>query len=115
RFIPLAQTPNKKVLGGDFFLWIYNLSDTAKNNGFQRLLRRIGEPPVLIDTTTTAQISKEMTLYMAAKGYFNAQITDSIRYKKRKAYVDYNVSADTPFIVSSVNYKFNDASLRPII
>lgn len=115
RFIPLAQTPNKKVLGGDFFLWIYNMSDTAKNNKFNKFLRRIGEPPVIYDSTALAQISKEMKLYMAAKGYFNATITDTVRYKKRKASVNYRVTADAPYIIKSIDYKFNDESLRPII
>lgn len=115
RFIPLSQTPNKKVLGGYFFLWIHNMSDSTKTNKFNKFLRRVGESPVLLDTTAMLKISKEMDIYMDAKGYFNAKITDTVQYKKRKANVVYRVTAGAPYIIKSVDYKFNDESLRPII
>lgn len=115
RFIPLTQTPNKKLLGGNFFLWVYNLSDSTKNNGFNRLLRRVGEPPILVDPTLVANISREMELYMSGNGFFNSKLSDTITYKKKKAYVAYSVEANIPYIIDSVGYNFIDNSLRPLI
>ncbi len=115
RFIPLSQTANKRVLGTNMFLWIYNLSDTTKNNGFNRFLRRIGEPPVLLDSTYLPAITKEMSLYMSANGYFNAEVTDSVRYRKKRAFVSYDVDAGDPYIIDSISYKFNDKSLESVI
>ncbi|MFI3321739.1 MAG: BamA/TamA family outer membrane protein [Rikenellaceae bacterium] len=115
RFIPLTQTPNQRIFGANIFLWIYNLSDTAKNNGFNRFLRRVGEVPILADTTIVPKIANEMGLYMAGNGFFNAKVDSSIDYKKQRAYVNYSVDADSPYIISELNYQFNNKSLEPII
>ncbi len=115
RYIPLAQTSNKKLFGGHFFLWVYNLSDTAKNNGFNRFLRRVGEAPVLLDTTYTPAIASELSLYMNANGFFDSEVQDTVRYRKKKAFVKYKISSGEPYIIDSVSYKFNDRSIEPVI
>ena len=115
RFVPLAQTANKRIFGSNLFLWIYNLADSSKHNGFNKFLRRIGEPPVLLDSAYLPAISKEMSLYMSANGYFNAKVVDSVRYKGKRAFVSYAIDAGDPYVIDSVSYKFNDPSLESII
>ncbi|MFI3314385.1 MAG: BamA/TamA family outer membrane protein [Rikenellaceae bacterium] len=115
RFIPLSQVPNKRLLKTNFFLWIHSLSDTAKNNGFNRFLRRVGEAPVIYDLSAANKIKYEMGLYMDANGYYNSELNDTVIFKDRRAFVSYNVTADKPYTISSVRYTFKDESLEPII
>ena len=115
RFIPTSQTPNKRIFGMPFFLWVYNLSDTTKNNWWQRTLRKIGEEPVLLDSASTERSRRDMSLYMQSKGFYESNVTDTIKLHKRKASVDYSVTAGEPFKISGVSYLFSDKSLRNII
>lgn len=112
RFIPTTQTPNKKIFGAPFFLWVYNLSDTAKSTWFQRTLRRIGEEPILLDSTLTQRSVRDMRLFMNAKGFYDASVSDSVVLKKKKAEVDYSVVAGIPYKISDISYRFQDRSLR---
>ncbi len=115
RFIPTTQTPNKRILGIPFFMWVYNLSDSSKNNWWHRTLRRIGQEPVLLDSTATEKSRRDMLLYMQSRGFYDATVTDTVSYRKHKAQVDYSVTAGEPFKISGVSYMFGDKSLRNVI
>lgn len=116
RFIPTAQTPNKRILGAPLFLWIYNLSDSTKNNWWHRTLRRIGEEPILLDSAMTERSRRDMLLYMQGRGFFDSKVTDTIiTSDKHKAKVFYDVTAGVPVKISSVNYRFDDQTLKNAI
>ncbi len=115
KFIPTRQTPNKRLLGINFFLWIYNLSDTTKHGIFQRFFRKVGEEPVLFDSLSVRQSNKDMRLFMQSAGFYEARVSDTVRYRKKRAFVDYKVSTGIPFKIDSIGYRFDDKSLENII
>lgn len=53
---------------------------------FREWVRDIGEAPVIIDTTLVKKSSKQLSLYLATKGYFNNTVRDSVKYYKKKSY-----------------------------
>lgn len=115
RFIPLTSTPNKRILGMPFYLWVNNMSDSTKHSWLQRTLRKIGETPVLLDSALVKSSVRDMYFFMHSKGFFDAEVGDSVELKKQKASVDYYVRAGRPTIISSVSYTFNDKSLENLI
>lgn len=110
----IKPKPNRQILGTKFYLGLYNLSG-KKESGWNQWLRKIGEAPVLYDEFEKDRNNKQLGLYMRNKGYHHAAVTDSVRIKKKKAQVSYDIIAGEPYILRSVNYHFEDTSLRSLV
>ena len=106
--------PNRQILGTKFYLGLYNLSG-KKDNCWNRWLRKIGEAPVLYDDFEKDRNKKQLGLYMRNKGYHHAEVSDSVRVKKKKAQVSYDIVAGIPYNIRSINYHYEDTSLRSIL
>ncbi len=105
--------PNKKILGARFYLGLYNLSG-RKDNGWNRWLRKIGESPVLYDEFETDRNSKQLGLYMSNKGYYNAEVSDTVRFRKKMAQVTYAIDAGKPYTIRSIRYLLEDTSIQSV-
>ena len=130
----IKQKPNKRVLGIPFYLNVYNLRDpqrvirkrqrsdslcqveneerTAKGRKLRtcdQITRgRNGEPPVILDTALTVRSSQQLELYLVKEGYFMAQVTDTVIYKKRKAEVHYRVGTGPAYVLCDVHWYVDD-------
>ena len=70
---------------------LYNLSGKKEEKWLNRWLRSIGEAPVIYSPFLTEQSKTQLQLYLNNKGYYKARVTDSVWFKKKKAYVEYRV------------------------
>lgn len=111
----VKQKPNKKILGLKFHLSVYNLSRENKNNWWNRWLRTIGEEPVILDDFQTNKTRGQLELYLKNKGYYNAEVSDTVFYKRKKAKVVYRMELFEPYLIRDVKYKFEDQSLEKYI
>jgi len=107
------QTPNTSILGfWKFHLALYNLSSRKKNDGW---LKRIGEAPVIYDPFLTRRSDEELKRYMHNKGYYDAEVTDTVYRKKKKAEVVYRITANEPYTISRYKVDVLDDSLQTIV
>jgi outer membrane protein assembly factor BamA len=106
--------PNREILGIKFYLGLYNLSG-QKDNGWNRWLKKIGEEPVLYDAYEVERNNKQLALYMRNKGYHHALVSDTARFRKKKAEVRYDIAAGTPYSIRSIQYHYEDTSLRSLL
>lgn len=111
----VRQRPNKKILGLRFFLGLYNLSNKDKNRWPHTWLRRIGEAPVIYDPFATERTTRQFEIYMRNKGYYNAEINDTVFKQGRKAEVLYQVTTNQPHRIRNISYSIEDSSLDNII
>ncbi len=111
----VKQKPNKKVLGLKFHLGVYSLSKKGKENWINRVLRTIGEPPVIYDPFLTQKTVDQLELYLRGKGYYNAVVTDSLELDKKKATVVYYIRKNDPYVLHNINYAFEDTTLRSLV
>ena len=107
----IKPKPNREILGVKFYLGLYDLSG-QKDNGWNSWLRKIGEAPVLYDDFDTQRNNKQLGLYMRNKGYYHAAVTDTVKFRKNKAHVSYDIVAGIPYRIRSILYQFEDTSLR---
>ena len=49
----VRQTPNKRFLGTNFYVWLYEQANPGKQNWWNNWKRRIGQEPVLLDMGLT--------------------------------------------------------------
>ncbi len=116
--IYVKQKPNKRVVWLKFHLGVYSLSKIGKENWINRMFRTIGEEPVIYDKFQTEKTVSQLELYMISKGYYNAEVTDSVEIVGRngkKVDVTYYIRKNEPYLLRKINYSFEDTSLRTTV
>lgn len=113
----LRQAPNYKVFGiVKWPLYVYNWSGQSETGWLNRQLRRIGEPPVVMDTLLTVRSRREFEQYMINKGYLHAEVTATVDTSRRKkATVRYHVATGRPHRIRDYRMATDDARIDSII
>ncbi len=113
----IRQSPNKKILGSSFYVWVYNMANPDKDNWWNRLKRKIGEEPVYYDQSSTLKSVENLKIYLNSQGYYSSSAGYSVDTisKPKRAIVTYDVKQGRPYIIDNVAYTFRDSSLRTLI
>jgi outer membrane protein assembly factor BamA len=111
----IRQKPNKRVLGVRFHLWLHNMANPSKEGWPHNWLRRIGEEPVVYDQFITNRSAGQIQQHLNNKGYYEAIVEDTVRFRNNRAMVTYLVTANAPTYITSVNYNIEDEDLSSII
>lgn len=114
----VRQLPNHKLLWKvKMQLGIYNMSGRDSTRWYNRLLRNLGEAPVIYDSVLTRQSEMQIERSLRNQGYLHATVqADTIlNTQKRKVRVDYLVNPGPRYRVQSINYEFADTALRPVV
>ncbi len=113
----VRQTPNKRLFGFNFYLWIYSLANPEKDNWWNNIKRKIGEEPVYYDELLSQRSQQNLNIYMDSQGFYSSSASfdvDTLSRQKR-ANVIYRVKQGQPYRVKSLEYEFRDSLLRPLI
>ncbi len=83
---------------------VVRLQESFVVKGASEFLKRIGEPPVVIDTTLSQKSVDRLKAYYNSKGYFNNTGTYSIENSKRKkrAEIAYKIDLGKPYVIDSI-------------
>ena len=97
--------PNSKALGlFQAKLWLHNETKDAKKGLGKWLNRKVGEPPVLLDSIALEENAKRLNAHLFEKGYFNNHVMFATKTKKRKTDVTYTVYPNKPYVLDSIFY-----------
>ncbi|HEX2394061.1 MAG TPA: POTRA domain-containing protein, partial [Bacteroidales bacterium] len=107
----ILQRPNKRLFGARFYLFLYNLANPEKQKWPHGWLRKIGEEPVIYDSTLTKGSTQQLSQFLENKGFYKAEVSDSVYYKKKDAIVTYGIDFNEPYRVKSIRRTFEDTSL----
>lgn len=114
----LRQLPNHKMLWSlKFRLGIYNMSGNDSTKWWNNWIRKLGEPPVIYDSTLTMAGAEQLKKAMVNKGFLDSQVTyDTIvDQKKRKIKVEYKVDPGMPHTIRNVELVFPDSTIRSLV
>lgn len=114
----LRQLPNHKMLWSTKFrLGVYNLSGNDTTKWWNRWWRKLGEPPVIYDSTLTKSGKEQLLRAMVNKGFLEAKVTvDTIPNSRHdKMEVDYILNPGSPHVIRTIDYSFPDTTLRNLI
>ena len=75
--------------------------------GLSNLLKRVGEPPAVIDTVKTRKSTEKLQAYYGSKGYFNSTANYTIvpTKKEKRAKINYSVTKGKPYLIDSLSFK----------
>lgn len=100
-----AQKPNVRFLGiMPFRMWLYYSATRGKKltKFKQWIIDKVGEPPVVYDSTSSEKSITNMENYLWNYGYFNRQVTDTAITKKRRTRVIYTVLPNVQWKIGNV-------------
>lgn len=114
----VRQQPNHKMLWSTKFrLGIYNMSGSDTTKWWNRWVRKLGEPPVIFDSTATESDAEQLRKAMVNKGFLDAEVeVDSFpNADKRKINLEYTLNPGRPHVIRSISYKFPNDTLKNLI
>ena len=80
----VRQTPNKRFLGTNFYVWLYEQANPGKQNWWNNWKRKIGQEPVLLDMSLTERSAQNLKVYMDTRGFFSSQATFEVDTTSRR-------------------------------
>ena len=109
----VRQQPNFKMFGLNKTMYqIYNLSGRDSSKWVNRFLKRVGEEPVIFDSTLVEKTDSELKKFFINKGYINAEVSSEVTKKDKKANVTYQVKGNEPYIIRHYSYNIQDTVIR---
>lgn len=86
---------------------VNRLGESFLVKGYSNFLKRVGEPPAIIDTSKTRKSMERLQAYYGTKGYFNNTSSYVILPTKRRkrAEIQYNIDLGKPYYVDSLSTK----------
>jgi outer membrane protein assembly factor BamA len=113
----IQQQPNFKAFGlMKWQLYVYGWASRKHPGGWiDKLMRKMGEPPVILDTAMVKRSTGELSRFLVNKGYTNADVTASVdTSRRRKATVTYHVEGHEPYIIRNYSMNLDDESIDSI-
>lgn len=113
----IRQSPNKRLLGLNFYVWLYESADSAKHNGWNNWKRRVGQAPVLLDMDYTKRSAQNLKIFMNSKGYFASQSSFEVdtTSRRKRATVTYRTRQGEAYHIDRIGYHFRDEALEPLV
>lgn len=113
----IQQKRNKRFLGMNFYVEVYNFANPNKDNWWNNLKRKIGEEPVLYNNDLTEKSAENIKTDLYSRGYFAADVKYSVdtTSRRKRAKVKYSFKQNKPYIIDSISYDFKDRFLEPIL
>lgn len=114
----IRQLPNKRILGFYFHVWVYQNANYTKSERINKFMRKIGEPPVLVDTVLTERSVQNLQTYLHTRGYFSSDVRckiDTSTLRRHRAKITYSIEQGPATRIEAVSYNFRDSSLRDVI
>ncbi|MCQ2095621.1 MAG: BamA/TamA family outer membrane protein [Bacteroidaceae bacterium] len=111
----IRQSPNKNWFGMKVPLGIYCLSGNDTTKWFSRLMRKIGEKPVVYDSRRMEQTKEDIRQVMVNAGYMDAEVVEEIDSDENSVTLTYRVRPNNRYIIRSVRKDIEDPEIRRII
>ena len=101
-----APKPNKRLLGFmPIRLWFYVAANKGKENKFNWWIKnKVGEAPVLLDSSVIKKTEMLMENYLWNYGYFNNDVTFEVKEKRKRATVTYKVEPGPMWKIGTVRF-----------
>ncbi|MBE0660847.1 MAG: BamA/TamA family outer membrane protein [Bacteroidales bacterium] len=106
----IHQKPNGKALG------FIRLNTFFYERFKPKWIREtLGKKPVIYDSMQVVNSMRDMKSYLAAKGYFHAELDKDVKKKKKAAKVTYFIYSGSPYTLRNVSYSIHDSQLEGFI
>lgn len=96
-------------------LGTYNLSGRDSTKWIKRILKRLGEEPVLFDTLKAEMSRKNLGTVMQNMGYLHADVSLKTIANDKKIKVIYTLHTGKPYFIGNIEYDIYDKNIAQIL
>lgn len=96
-------------------LYVYNLSGRDSTKWGNKILRKIGDAPVIYSPELAERSEEEMTKAVRNLGYMGGSVDRQIETKKKKLKLTYKINTGKPYTVHSLKYDIKDGEIANYI
>jgi len=96
-------------------LGTYNLSGRDSTKWINRILKRLGEEPVLFDTLKAEMSRKNLGTVMQNMGYLHADVSLKTIANDKKIKVIYTLHTGKPYFIGNIKYDIYDKNIAQIL
>ena len=93
----------------------YSLSGSDTTKWTNRLLRSIGEAPVLYDSLSTRKSMEDLQMQLINMGYLRASVDAMTKAKNKKIDVTYLMYSGKPYRIRNVSYIIQDSLIASLL
>lgn len=93
----------------------YSMSGTDSTRWINRLLKDMGEAPVLYDSMLTVMTCENLRQQLRNEGYLQAEVSFRTRQHGRKMDVEYVLRPGKPYFIRSVKYDYADEQIAQML
>ena len=76
---------------------------------------KVGEEPAIFNRDTTEKVTEHLRNKLNQKGYFNATTEYEVKYKKKRATVNYKIKTNAPVLIDSVFFESPDSNIQLVM
>ena len=115
----IVQKPNTHLVMSymPYKVWLYNLryKKFEKDSANFQLKSKTVERPVVYDSSLVTRSVNNIRSYLFNQGYFYPKVSDTTRFKGRKAYVDYIIETGVNFLINKTTLDVDDSAIYTIV
>jgi hypothetical protein len=90
---------------------VYNLAGEDTTKWINRFIKKIGEEPVIFDSTLVGKTESEFKKLFVNKGYLRVDITSETLLRNKKASVIYRIQGNEPYRIRQYSTAVEDSSI----
>jgi len=76
---------------------------------------RTGNPVIVYDSLKTLESQRQMKAYLINNGFFDAEVATQTEKKKKKAFVNYEVRENRPYLIDSLFTSTSDEAIEQLL
>lgn len=112
----LRQLPNHEVLGFlKLQLATYNMSGKDSTKWINRWIRKLGQPPVIYDSSLAEASAMQLHQALVNRGYMENKVVIDTLKKGKKIDVTYNITVNKPHYIATLDYNIPDSAINSLI
>ncbi|GAB6008355.1 translocation and assembly module lipoprotein TamL [Dysgonomonas reticulitermitis] len=112
----VRQQPNSSFLFlGKVGLGIYNMAGQDTSKWTTRMIRKIGQAPVIFSNTQTAISVNQLKKQLNNQGYLDARVDTTLKTKGKKMSVTYDLKGGIPYLIRNYRYTLSDTTMTRIM
>lgn len=97
--------------------WLYLRANPEQDNFWNNIMRTLGTPPTILDTTLTRRSAENIESYIASRGFFAAEeeFSFGLNPESRTARVTYTAIQGEPYRIEQVDYSIEDTYIAKLL
>lgn len=112
----VRQTPNSRLFSlAKTSLATYSLSGRDTTRWVNRLLRSIGEPPVIYDSALAERTCIDLRQELNNQGYLAAEVNYKADFHDKKVDITYHIYPRDPYFIGSLRYQIDDSHITDFL